>query len=366
MTLAWLHGDKAERDNKEEKSFLSHKKRIILAVLVVLILTALILAGIAAQFSRLKLFDYRQLLMDTDVSVQLYAGTSGKAGRIRNELFDEMGRLERLLSYTDRSSDVTKINEAAGKKAVQVSPETMEATRYALDCADLCEGAYDPTIAPLIEIWGFQGECFRVPSTEEIEDSGSLIGYTLVEIDTAGRKIFLPRPGMALDLGGIAKGYIVDRGLELLSRAGIGHALINAGGDIGILGSKPDGSPWRIGVKHPRREGDIIAVISWSQKGAVVTSGDYERYFEMEGMRYHHILDPGSGYPSRVLISATVTAPTVVEADALATAIMVMGPQRGLALVESLPGVEALLITPELELLISSGLQDLIELPGEK
>ncbi len=341
-----------------------HKKRSILTALVVFISAVMILAGLGLLFSRLKLFEYRQLLMDTDVTLQLYAGNAGKAGRVKKQLFEEMERLEQLLSYTDSSSDVMKINRAAGKSAVQVSPETVEVIHCSLSYADLCGGAYDPTIGPLLEIWGFQeGRC-RVPAPEEIEEKGSLVDYNLVEIDAVEGKIFLPHSGMALDLGGIAKGYIVDRGLELLSRAGIGHALINAGGDIGILGPKPDGSPWRVGVKHPRREGDLIAVIPWSQKGAVVTSGDYERFFEEEGIRYHHILDPGSGYPARDLLSVTVAAPTVVEADALATAIMILGPQRGLALVESLPGVEALLITPELELIISSGFQDQIELPG--
>ena len=118
-------------------------------------------------------------------------------------------------------------------------------------------------------------------------------------------------------------------------------------------------------MKHPRRDDELIAVISWLKKGAVVTSGDYERFFEEDGERYHHILDPRTGYPARNLLSATVVAPTAIEADALSTALFVMGPQRGLELVESLPGVEAILVTPQLELLISSGLQDCVELPGE-
>jgi thiamine biosynthesis lipoprotein len=204
-----------------------------------------------------------------------------------------------------------------------------------------------------------------VPEPVEIEAAAALVDYSLMENDYAAGKVFLPSSGMALDLGGIAKGYIVDRGLELLARSGIGHALLNAGGDIGILGPKPDGSPWRIGVKHPRRDDELIAVISWLKKGAVVTSGDYERFFEEDGERYHHILDPRTGYPARNLLSATVVAPTAIEADALSTALFVMGPQRGLELVESLPGVEAILVTPQLELLISSGLQDCVELPGE-
>ncbi len=339
-------------------------KRKLFTALLIVIAGVVIVGGAAALVSRLKLFEYRRLLMDTDVSLQIYTGGPGKACRIQENIFAEMERLEKLLSYTLASSDVAGINRSAGEKPVKVSPETAEVIQKALSCARLSEGAFDPTIAPLLETWGFLGERYRLPAPAEIETAAALVDYRLIEGDFAAGEIFLPEPGMALDLGGIAKGYIVDRGLDLLSRAGIGHALINAGGDVGILGPKPEGSPWRIGVKHPRREGDLIAVIPWSKRGAVVTSGDYERFFEVEGVRYHHVLDPRTGYPARALLSATVAAPTAAEADALATALLVLGPQRGLALVESLPGVEALLVTPQLELLVSSGLQDLIELPG--
>ncbi|NMD43487.1 MAG: FAD:protein FMN transferase [Firmicutes bacterium] len=135
-------------------------------------------------------------------------------------------------------------------------------------------------------------------------------------------------------------------------------------GDVGILGPKADGSPWRVGLKHPRGSG-IIAVIPRDKRGAIVTSGDYERFFEEDGVRYHHILDPRTGLPASALLSVTVVAPTAVEADALSTALFVLGPQRGLALVESLPEVEAVMITPQLELLISSGLRGLVERSGE-
>ncbi|HPU01434.1 MAG: FAD:protein FMN transferase [Firmicutes bacterium] len=351
----------------EEKAFPTGKKGPLWAGLLLLMAAAAVAVALAAARggSAEKLFSYQRLLMDTDVSVQFYSGSSQEAEAAKEELFQEMRRLEQLLSYTESSSEVGKINRAAGKEPVQVGPEAMEAIAKAIYFAGLSEGAFDPSVAPLLDLWGFRGETYRVPSSGEIEAAAALVDYRLVEIDRTAGTIFLPQPGMALDLGGIAKGYIIDRGLELLARRGMGHALINAGGDIGVLGPKPDGSPWRIGVKHPRREGELIAVIPCSQKGAVVTSGDYERFFEKDGERYHHILDPQSGYPARTLISVTVVAPTAVEADALSTAIFVLGPQRGLELVESLPGIEAILVTPQLDLFISSGLQDRVELPGK-
>ena len=146
-----------------------------------------------------------------------------------------------------------------------------------------------------------------------------------------------------------------------LADTGIEHAYLDAGGDIGLLGPKPDGSPWRIGVRHPREAGQLIGVLTLSG-GAVVTSGDYERAFTVDGKRYHHILDPATGLPATSLASVTMVAPTAMEADALSTAVFVLGPERGLALVESLPGAEAILVTPDLDVLVTTGLKDKLEL----
>lgn len=333
---------------------------IIFIAIVVFIVVALVTSRSAATE---RPFSYTELLMDTEVNLQIFCRGSGEARRAKEALFDEMKRLERLLSYSDPKSDLARINRAAGERPVEVSPGTVEVIQKALDYSSISEGAFDPTVAPLLELWGFREGDYRVPDPDELEEAGVLVDYRLVEAGTA--EVYLPRPGMALDLGGIAKGYIVDRGLALLSQSGVRHALINAGGDIGILGPKADGSPWRVGIKHPCTDGELIAVIPWMKRGAVVTSGDYERFFVEDGVRYHHILDPRTGYPASSLVSVTVVAPTAMEADALSTALFVMGPQRGLALVESLSGVEAIMVTPQLELLISSGLRDLVELPGE-
>lgn len=340
------------------------KQRRSLTVIAVVVIAAAICAAILIGCHSTtggKHYSYTELLMDTDVELQLFCQSSGKSRRVKQALFDEMGRLEQLLSYSDPDSEVGAINGAAGKEPVAVSPETAAVIEKALAYSSISAGAFDPTIAPLLERWGFQGGEHRVPDPEELEEARAAVDYSLVEV--GGGKVFLPRSGMALDLGGIAKGYIVDRGLDLLAQSGVEHALINAGGDVGILGPKADGSSWRIGIKHPRSS-EIIAVIPWGERGAVVTSGDYERFFEEDGVRYHHILDPRTGRPASSLLSVTVVAPTAMEADALSTALFVLGPQRGLALVESLPEVEAVLITPQMELLISSGLSDLVERSG--
>ena len=304
---------------------------------------------------------YSELLMDTQVNLQLYCSGAREGERIKIALFGEMERLEKLLSYGDPGSEVAAINCAAGEKAVAVSPETAAVIREALAHSELSAGAFDPTIAPLLELWGFREGDYRIPAPEELAEAAAAVDYRAVEAGEGA--VRLARQGMALDLGGIAKGYIVDRGLDLLARRGVEHALINAGGDVGILGPKADGSPWRVGIKHPRSEA-LLAVIPWDKRGAIVTSGDYERFFERDGLRYHHILDPQSGQPASALVSVTVVAPTAVQADALSTALFVLGPERGMVLVEELPGVEALLVNPRLELLISSGLRSLVEQPG--
>lgn len=299
--------------------------------------------------------------MDTSVELRFVPGSSKESGQVREDVFTEIERLEELFSRSISGSEISQINNSAGRRPVSVSPEVIYVTEKAIDYANLSSGAFDPTIAPLIDLWGFLGQNFRLPGITEIEETLPLVDYTLLEIDSSRSTIYLPREGMSLELGGIAKGYIVDQALQVLIRAGIEHAFINAGGDIGLIGAKPDGSPWRIGVRHPREENEIIAILP-SIGGAVVTSGDYQRTFEENSISYHHILNPETGMPSRELVSVTIVAPTATEADALSTAVFVLGPARGMALIESMPKVEGVLITPDLKLLVSSGLEGIIEI----
>ncbi len=304
-----------------------------------------------------------RLLMDTGVEIVFPGDSPAEARQISGQVFDEMERLENRFSRDQAGSEILALNRGAGKGPVGVSPETIDLLEQAIYFADLSQGAFDPSIAPLLELWGFSDGNYRVPPESEIEALLPLIDYTQVKTDRSRQEISLLREGVCLDLGAIAKGYIVDRGLDRLRREGIGEGFIDAGGDIGIVGPKPDGQPWRIGIRHPREKEKILAVIPLTS-GAVATSGDYERMFEEGGQRYHHILDPHTGYPANRLLSATVVASTATEADALSTALFVLGPEEGLKLIESLAGVEAILITPGLEIIVSSGLQGKVELAG--
>ena len=329
-------------------------------IIPLLILFAVTVFLIAQGRNETNLHSAYRVTLDTSVDLQFAQENRGLASSLEDEVFTEIDRLEKLFSRTIEESDINLINSSAGESPARVSEEVLHVLEKALYYARLSEGYFDPTIAPLIDAWGFLGQQFRLPDQDEIDGAIALVDFNLVQVDRNSSTVFLPETKMSIELGGIAKGYIVDRALDTLKNAGIEHAFINAGGDIGLIGGKPDGEPWRIGVRHPREDA-IIAVFPLSD-GAVVTSGDYQRYFTENEVNYHHLLDPNTGYPARKLISVTVVADTVLEADALSTAIFIMGPEKGLPLLNSLPGVEGLLITPEFDILLSSGLEDLVEL----
>lgn len=301
------------------------------------------------------------LTMDSSLEMRFSESSTKPADQLEEEVFNAVERLENIFSRTAESSDISRVNDAAGKSPVLVSSEVLYVTQKALHYAALSSGAFDPTIGPLIDVWGFLGQDYRVPEADQLKNALSLVDHTLINVDDALSTVYLPEEKMVLELGGIAKGYIVDQALDILRAAGVEHAFINAGGDIGLLGLNPEGEPWQIGVRHPRELNVIIAVIPM-HGGAIVTSGDYERSFEDEGVDYHHILDPVKGYPARGLASVTIIAETAIEADALSTAVFVLGPERGMALIEEKSAVEGILITPEIEVLLSSGLEDIVEL----
>ena len=337
------------------------KPKYVLVALSLLFVLAVALLYLQETGRNNGLTSFNYFAMDTLVEMRFVTVDSAGDEEIIDSVISEIERLEALLSRAEPGSDVVAINRSAGQQEVTVSPETLALIEEALYFAAISGGAFDPTIAPLTDAWGFWGQAYRVPADDELARALELVNYNMIELDLEEKTVYLPLEEMALELGGIAKGYIVDRALELLSSKGVTSAFVNAGGDIGLIGHRPDGEPWKIGVGHPREEGAVIAVIPMSG-GAVVTSGDYRRFFEEDGVVYHHIIDPATGYPAGELISVTITAPTVVEADALSTAVFVLGLDAGMSLVESLPHVEGILIGPGLEIYLSSGLEDLAEL----
>jgi len=304
---------------------------------------------------RLLAYEKTFLIMDTVVSVQFYTDSEQKAQQIFDQVLAKMEELEQALSVHLPDSDVAKLAAAAGIEPVRVSRATLEVLGTAQDYAARTDGAFDITIAPILETYNFHPGRERRPSRVQLNQALLLVDWQKVELDPKAQTAFLTKPGMKIDLGGVAKGYIVDRCLEVLRDNGLEFGLANAGGDIGLLEGKVDGSPWRVGIKNPENPQSNFAIVEVGH-GAIATSGDYERFFIEDGQRYHHILDPRTGMPADRARSVTVIAPSVQEADLLSTAVFVMGPERGMALVEALPDVEAVIWDREGKVHWSSGL----------
>jgi thiamine biosynthesis lipoprotein len=264
-------------------------------------------------------------------------------------LFDaataEIRRLERLMTTWDPASEVSQINAAAGQHPVAVGPETFDVIRESLHASTLSEGCFDITFETLHGLWKFDQDLDPHPPTAaEVKSKVKYLGYRHVKLDAAARTVFLDESHVRIGLGGIAKGYAVDKAAEVLLSGGVTSFYVQAGGDLYAHGVKPDGSPWQAGIRDPRGpEGDYFATMPVSDH-AFSTAGDYERSYIVGGKRYHHIIDPRTGYPATASRSVTIWAPTALQADEIDDAVFILGPQKGLALVESLDGVGAVIV----------------------
>lgn len=294
------------------------------------------------------------ILMDTVVDVRVDGRNSAA---LVDQVFQLMAELEDLFSRFVPESEVSAINRQAGQW-VQVSPLTLELVELGLEMGQITGGAFDITIGAVLDLWGFGSDLRRLPGEEELDRALATVDFTQVEVDRENSAVRIPE-GAVLDLGGIAKGFIVDQGTKILREAGVERALINAGGDISVVGRRPDGRPWRVGVQDPDQPSSIRYIMPLDDR-SVVTSGDYQRYFMVGNERYHHIIDPSTGYPARGLRSVTIVGDNPAVCDAISTAVFVLGWDEGRALVERLPGIEAIMIS-DTEAWISPGLaQDVV------
>ncbi len=245
--------------------------------------------------------------------------------------YEEMARVEDLLSCEKDSSEISAINLAAGIHPVKVSYETLEMMKRAKAYGKKYKGVFDVTIGPLSNLWGFSSDREIVlPADATIKKLDKLVNYRDIEINEKDSTVYLRKKGMSVDLGGIAKGYAIDRGSTVLREKGITNFILNAGGDLYVSGMKDDSTEWRVGIKHPRRTNDLAGAFNLKDY-AVATSGDYERFKIINGKRYHHILNPATGYPGRLSESSTIIAPTAEEADATATYVFLLGWKKALS-----------------------------------
>lgn len=311
-----------------------------LTVLLLFILLYLF-SGCSPQNPQADVIRRSQFIMGTLVEITVRGGDKEKINPVIDLVFQEMKRIENLMSTHIPESDLSKVNRSAGGDFVSVSPEVMEVIRIAKRWGDISKGALDITIGPLVALWNFDEEKKIVPERSVLEQAVERVDYRNIEIQSG--TIRLTQPGMSLHLGAIGKGYAVDRAIAVLLGHKIQNAIVNAGGDLMAIGTRDGDEPWVIGLQNPSRPQELMATFG-VRDHAVATSGDYQKYFILDDIRYHHILNPLSGMPARGVKSVTVTAPTVTEADALATAAFVLGADKGMSLIESLEHMEGMMI----------------------
>lgn len=335
--------------------------RSVLSVKTARILIATLIVGSIVGFfvisrgkTEPKLYRQAEFLLDTLVEMTVTSFDEQYARKAMSAAYTEMRRVEALLSRYHNDSQIAKINRSAGGvQFISADREVLEILQRSLQYSVITAGLFDITVGPLTDLWGIGTEHEQVPENSELLRILPYVDYKNVEIQEE-KGVRLRYPEMTLDLGGIAKGYSIDRGIEILHRHNIDSALLNAGGDIRCIGEKPEGSPWRIGIQHPREQSKILGIIELKDS-AVATSGDYERYFMHQGTRYHHIVLPATGMPARRCQSVTILAGTAERADVLATAVFLMGPERGRTFIEEHADIEGMIIQNDGEILSSSG-----------
>jgi thiamine biosynthesis lipoprotein len=302
-----------------------------------------------------------QMQMGTLVKITAVARNESIAQAAATAGFAEIHRLEELLSTWIPASELSRVNTSAGVRPVAVSQETMTVVQGAIQAAEMTGGGFNIAIGPAVDAWNvIEGQ--RIPTESELEALRPLVDVQAVHADVKKQTIFLGKAGMRIDVGGIGKGYAADQAVMAMKKAGASAGVVALSGDIKTFGQLPGGKKFPVGIRHPREEGEILAFIDLENE-AISTAGDYERFFERDGVRYHHILEPKTLQPARRCQSVTVIAREGMVADGLDTGIFVMGVELGMRLVEALPDMEAVIVDHEGVVHVSSGLRDRIRKP---
>lgn len=332
-----------------------HKRRIALVILAAAI-------GCAEEPRPAQAVTAARLSMGSTLTLTAWTSDAAAAQSAFNEVFAEFTRLEKLMSTWIPDSDVSRINREAGIRPVPVSAEVREVLSLARQMSEWTGGKFDVTFGALSGLWKFDHDQDNaIPDMRDVRRRLPLVDYRAIQIDDAAGTVFIPRKGMSIHLGGIGKGYAVDRAAHILRARGLQAFVVQSGGDIYVAGLK-DGKPWRLAIQDPRGPaGRSFAELDLSD-GTFSTSGDYERAFLKDGRRYHHILDPQTGEPARGARSVTIVTNRAVFADGLSTGVFILGPQAGMDLIERLPDVEGVIVSDRNEVLISSGLRDTLRI----
>jgi len=300
-------------------------------------------------------------IMGTRIVVELWADDATQANAAIDAVMAEMVNIDNNMSTYKPDSEVSRVNGNAAKAPMVISPELFDLLTTALEFSRITEGAFDITYASVGFMYDFRAH--KKPTEAEIESALPSVNYHHVVLDQKTRTVFFTQPGVRIDLGGIGKGYAVDRGIAILQAKGVSHALVTAGGDSRIIGDR-FGKPWIVGIRHPDDKAHVIAKIPLVDT-AMSTSGDYERYFDEDGVRYHHIIDPRTGKSASKVRSATILASTATRTDGLSKTAFVLGAEEAMKIYEKLDDVDAILVTPDGRVLYSKGLEPAAPPPAQ-
>lgn len=330
--------------------------------IIILFILIILLPGCTNNKVLIEPLSRTDFMMDTVMTIRVYDKNDKK---VLDKAFERLQEIENKMSATIESSEINKINNNAGINPVQVSSDTYFVLKEAKEHAEISMGAYEPTIGPLVKLWNIQtGDVGRnwIPDLKDVEDKKLLVDYKKLEI-LDNNMVFLKEKNMRLDLGGIVKGYATDEVRRILHENGVNIAMINLGGNIYAHGIKGENRPWNIGIQNPLEvTGDYLGIIEIEDK-SVVTSGDYERFFELKGEKYHHIIDANTGYPSNNEVTGvTIIADKSVDGDALSTTMFILGVDKGMELINSLEGIDVIFITKDKSIHLSSGIKDKFKL----
>lgn len=297
-----------------------------------------------------------RFMMGTVITLSLY---DQQDQAILDKAFQAIKNLENDLSLNSANTLLDEVNANAGIVPTVVNDQMFEVVERGLYYSQLTEGSFDISVGPLVKLWNIGFPEARVPSQEEIHATLPLINYQNVQLDPSKHTILLKEPGMKLDLGSIAKGYAADEIARILRAEGVNHALIDLGGNVFTLGTKPDGSSWKVGIQDPfNPRGEIVGFIPVVNK-SIVTSGIYERYLEVDGKSYHHILNPHTGYPfENDIAGVTIISDFSIDGDALSTSVFSRGIEEGIAFVNALKGIEAIFISKDYHIYLTDGIRE--------
>jgi thiamine biosynthesis lipoprotein len=292
-------------------------------------------------------------IMGTRIAIELWADDHAQGEAAIEAVLGEMRRVDLAMSTYKPTSELSIVNATAAAKPVVITPELFDLLTTALEYSRITDGAFDITYASVGYLYDFRRHVR--PSEAQIEAALPGINYRHVMLDPKARTVRFSQPGVRVDLGGIGKGHAVDQGILILQGRGFKHALVTAGGDSRIIGDR-FGKPWVVGIRHPDRKDEVIARIPL-EDAAISTSGDYERYFDEDGVRYHHIIDPHTGQSASKVRSATIIGPTATRTDGLSKTAFVLGPERAIEIYNRLDDIDAILVAPDGKVLYTKGLQ---------